>query len=87
MEVVRDRTISDETIVIDEVTLINCQLFNCELVYRGGDVNMKNTASIGCHWTFDGPARKTIDLLRTLQILKGDPSEWIAMPNKPLNEA
>lgn len=87
MKVIRDRTISDEVIVIDDVYIENCQIFNCELVYRGGDVNLLNTANSGCRWTFQGPAMKTIELLRTLGILKGNPADWIAVPNKPFNEA
>jgi hypothetical protein len=48
---------------------------------------MEYTANVGCTWTFEGSALKTINLLRYLGILKDEPSSWIAHPPIPFHDA
>jgi len=78
MHVHRDRTITDETLVLDETGFYNCALNNCVIKYNGGEFVVENSPMHGCKWEFAGSAENTIGLLAKLGVLHDFPvSGWV----------
>ncbi len=72
MDVITDRTIEDEYVVLDNKTFIDCNLIDCVLEYSGGEVIFERTHISGCSYLFVGAANSTLKVLELLQI---EPSE------------
>jgi hypothetical protein len=78
MKILRDRTITNETLVVDETGFYNCCLSKCILQYSGGEFIIDNTPINECRWEFTSAALCTIELLTRLGILHNFPaSGWV----------
>jgi len=76
----RNRTITNEVVTLDYVEFQNCKLTDCQIQYGGGPFAMTKSSLLGCTFHFVGPAKKTVELLNRLGILKIDPDNWRMRP-------
>jgi len=61
------RTFKGIPIHLDGGTFINCKFEKCELIYSAIlPVHITKSTFSSCKWTFLGPARLTLDLMRGL---------------------
>jgi len=78
MKILRNRTITNETLVMDETGFYNCHLNKCVLQYGGGALILENTPIHESRWEFTGAALGTIELLTNLGVLHDFPaSGWV----------
>lgn len=64
---VADRTFEHTTLFLDGGRFVRCRFVDCQLVYEAKDeVDFEDCAFVGCSWTFDGAADRTIGFLATL---------------------
>ena len=74
MTVMEGQTITGRRVVLDGNRYVDCLFIDCQLVYRGGACTFQSKCR-SCSWFFEGPARNTIGILRTLGILTEEPTE------------
>lgn len=80
MEIIQNQTFTGETMIIDDKFFVNCVLENCVLIYAGGDIRFDGSKAKNCAWNFEGPANRTINLLKWLKAL---PADFITPPPSP----
>jgi len=86
MDLMRDKTLRNETIVLDDAKFVGCHFINCQIRYSGGEVNLDHTTMENCTWDFQGAALRTTALLRGFGILVGDPSSWPVVPQSSIQD-
>jgi hypothetical protein len=62
--------LTNAAFVVEECFFVNCVLTDCDLFYSGGDAEWANTSFPNCRWHWQGPAGRTLNLMRLLGILK-----------------
>lgn len=70
MEVVENKTLNGETVVMDDKFFVNCHLTNCPLLFSGGEVSSRDTKFENCPIQFSGAAARTVALLASMGMLK-----------------
>jgi len=60
------QTFQDETVVLDGNQFVECTFVRCKFQYSGGDFDIDRIRFDSLEFTVDGPAAKTVLLLRSL---------------------
>jgi len=84
MKTERSSVVHDSVVTLDDTRFIECEFNSCEVRYSGGPYAFEHTTFNNPNWVFTGPALRTIELLKQLGKLQGDPSDWAVVPQIPL---
>ena len=84
MKVLRSSVVDNGVVVLDDTQFIECEFNRCEIHYGGGPFALSHTALNNPKRVFTGHAFRTIELLKHIGVLKGDPSQWAAAPLVPV---
>jgi hypothetical protein len=57
------------TVFLDGKYFTNCKYTKCTLIYAGGDSGWTRTQFVDCKLTFSGPASRTINILKSFNML------------------
>jgi hypothetical protein len=80
MEVVENKTASNETVVLDDKSFVGCRFRDCKLVYGGGEFTAIDTKFENCQVALAGQAQRIAAVLSGFGILK--PPAGPALPSK-----
>jgi hypothetical protein len=61
-----NRAFENEAVTLDDNEYIDCTFTNCKFLYSGGDFNIERIRFDSLEFTVDGPAARTVMLLRSL---------------------
>lgn len=84
MQMIENKELNSETIVLDEKHFVNCLIKESTLIYSGGDFGSTNTKFDRCRIQFSGSAGKTLAML-TMFGFKLPPG-LVQPPSGPLAE-
>jgi len=84
MKTQRSTVVDNGVVVFDETSFVECEFNGCEIRYSGGRFASSHTAFNNPKWVFTGAARNTIELLKVLGVLQGNPSDWKIAPQNPV---
>ena len=82
MTIVEDEHESGTTIAMDGKLFVNCTFTGCKLIYAGGDCEWRNTIFPNCQIELAGPALRTLNMLRSFQLV---PKEFSAPSPPPVS--
>jgi hypothetical protein len=70
MQIVENKVVSGETIIVDDKVIVNCRYKNCRVMYSGEDFALTGTTFENCQLMLSGAAQKTATLLGSFGMLK-----------------
>jgi len=75
-----NQTFAGTTVILDDKIFIKCKIDRCTVIYAGGDLMLDGTKITNSWFKFDGPAARTIKLLKWLKALPEDALPQVAPP-------
>ena len=75
LELVANRTLVGQTVLIDETHFRNCKILECTLQYSGGPLIFEETELRGCRYVFSGPARMTFEFMELIGLVIPSPPQ------------
>jgi hypothetical protein len=79
MTPIENDTKTGVVIYMDDRYFINCRYTDCTLIFAGGDFGWVNSSFQNCKLSFEGPAGRTVNVLRMFSLL----SDKFGQPAQP----
>lgn len=67
-----NQTFTGITVILDDKVFVNCKIDRCIVIYTGGDLMLDGTKITNSQFKFDGPAGRTVKLLKWLKLIPPD---------------
>jgi hypothetical protein len=72
MEILENRSLTREYVVVDNKLFVNCRFEECLLIYAGGDYHARGCEFTHCSFRLEGPALRTLEFLFEMGLVPRD---------------
>jgi hypothetical protein len=70
MQTIKKQTLEGASLILEDNCFIDCVLRDCDLYFSGGDFEWQNTTFDNCRFHWRGAAKNTLELIRTMGLLR-----------------